>query len=208
MAKANLVVWVGLGLDPWMDALAATATPKPRALRVGDRVPTIVNDDGTIDPHVWMDPQRARLIVTAVAEELARTDSSHANAFRERASALDATLAALDHELEARTATWGTRAFSAPHGGMAYYADRYGLRVDGAARSAPVEATEPGPAGATYEGAPPRRHRGAGERSALNEKIRAGLALHGRAGGNPRSLGRPHMATLDRQVLAWSGGRQ
>ena len=80
------------------------AAPKVRVLELGDRVPTIARADGSIDPYPWMDPQRARLMATAIAEDLARTDSSHAAAFRDRASALDAALDALDHETEDATA--------------------------------------------------------------------------------------------------------
>ncbi len=110
MPQARLFVLVGLGLDGWMDALEP---PHVRVLKVGDRVPTITAKDGAIDPHVWLDPQRARLIATAIAEDLARTDSSHANAFRERAAAVDASL----------------DAFATSDPGMAYYAERYRLDV-------------------------------------------------------------------------------
>ena len=126
MQDAKLVVLVGLGLDAWMEPLEP---PKARVLKVGDRVPTIPAKDGAIDPHVWLDPQRARLMATAIAEDLARTDSSHANAFRARAAALDASLDALDHEVDARASTWKSRAFTSADGGMAYYAERYRLMI-------------------------------------------------------------------------------
>jgi len=124
MEDARLVVLVGLGLDAWMEPLEP---PKVRVLKVGDRVPTIAAKDGTIDSHVWLDPQRARLIATAIAEDLARTDASHANAFREREAALDASLDALDRETDARASSWRSRAFATADVGMAYYAERYRL---------------------------------------------------------------------------------
>jgi ABC-type Zn uptake system ZnuABC Zn-binding protein ZnuA len=90
-----------------------------------------------------MDPQRARLMATAIGEELARADSSHAGAFRERASLLDAALASLDKEIEARTAGWSRHDGLPLPPTMAYYAERYGLQavhpsaaVEGAARAA------------------------------------------------------------------------
>jgi ABC-type Zn uptake system ZnuABC Zn-binding protein ZnuA len=109
-----------------MDALLVKAAPKAKILKLGDRVPTLSSDDGAIDGYVWMDPQRARLMATAIAEELARADSPHALAYGARASALDGSLAGLDKEIEARTASWPTR--DLPLGpGMAYYAERYEL---------------------------------------------------------------------------------
>jgi ABC-type Zn uptake system ZnuABC Zn-binding protein ZnuA len=132
-AGARVFVSVGLGFDPWMDALAAQAPPKSRVLKVGERVPTLTMADGAIDPYVWMDPQRARVIATAIAEDLARADASHAVAFSERASALDASLAALDKEIEASVAAWPSRDVPALPPSMAYFAERYGLHAAPAA---------------------------------------------------------------------------
>jgi zinc transport system substrate-binding protein len=124
--NATLLVAVGLGIDPWMDGLLSAAAPKARILRLGDRVPTIVSEDRPINGYVWMDPQRARLMATAIGEDLARADPSHAGAFRDRASVLDASLAALDKEIEARTSALSGREIPLPEA-MAYYAERYGL---------------------------------------------------------------------------------
>ena len=158
VANVNLVVEVGLGLDTWVDAVAPA---KVRVLRVGDRVPTLTTSSGAIDPHVWMDPQRARLMVTAIAEEMARVDASHANAFRERAAAVDASLDALDRELDARAAAWKTRAVASGDApGMRYFGERYRVDVVGLDAAKPGEprvtldssgATRSGPPPASYE---------------------------------------------------------
>jgi ABC-type Zn uptake system ZnuABC Zn-binding protein ZnuA len=136
-ANANLVVEVGLGFDAWMDAVVPAKT---RVLRVGDRVPTLTTASGSIDPHVWMDPQRARLMVTAIAEEMARVDASHANAFRERAAAVDASLDALDRELDTRAAAWKTRAVASEGApAMRYFGERYHIDVVGLDAATPGE---------------------------------------------------------------------
>jgi ABC-type Zn uptake system ZnuABC Zn-binding protein ZnuA len=129
VAGAKVLVSVGLGLDPWMDALLPSAAPKAHLLKLGDRVPTITRADGTIDPYVWGDPQRARLMATVIAEDLARADVSHAIAFRERASVLDESLASLDGEIEARTASWPTHDVATLPPNLAYFAERYGLHA-------------------------------------------------------------------------------
>lgn len=157
VARAKVGVMVGLGLDPWMEKLVKDAAPNARLLKVGDRVPTLtIKDDpigdeeadkaraaagkkdeaeehahekGALDPHVWLDPERARLIVRAIAEELGRADASHAVAFRERATEIDKSLAALDKEVEDRTKTWKTRSFITFHGSFQYYAERYKLSI-------------------------------------------------------------------------------
>jgi ABC-type Zn uptake system ZnuABC Zn-binding protein ZnuA len=137
VAHAKLVVGVGLGLDEWLTPLLAKADPKVRVLKVGDRVPTLSSSVDTVDPHVWLDPQRARLIATAIVEDLARADASHAMAFRKRAEALDASLGALDKEIEQRTAAWTTRGFVTFEPSFGCYAERYRLQVLGVVEKTP-----------------------------------------------------------------------
>lgn len=154
VAGSDVGVMVGLGLDPWMEKLMKDAAPKAKVLKVGDRVPTLTvqeemvgseaadkelarlgkeddpgHEKGALDPHVWLDPSRARLIVKAIAEELARADAPHATAYRARAADLDTSLAALDKEVEAKTASWKTREFITFHGSFGYFADRYHLKI-------------------------------------------------------------------------------
>ncbi len=125
---ARLGVMGGLGLDAWMEALAKGASEKARVLKVGDRVPTLASDPGgAVDPYFWLDPQRARIAVKAIGEDLARVDAPHASAHRKRAADLDAALEALDRELEQRTAGWKGKRFALEGTGLAYFADRYKL---------------------------------------------------------------------------------
>lgn len=147
-AKAQLFVMVGLGLDGWMEKLAKDSAPKARVLKVGDRVPTrpmpemlaeaeahanAPDDDddhhGNTDPHVWLDPSRVRLMVKSIAEELAKQDSAHAAAYRERAGAFDTALATLDAEAEKRTKALSRRGFVTFHGSFGYFAERYKLDI-------------------------------------------------------------------------------
>jgi zinc transport system substrate-binding protein len=153
-AKAKLGVMVGLGLDPWMARLLEDAAPKAKVIKVGDQVPTLTvredpigdeeahaaggpdaakddheHDKGATDPHVWLDPERARLIVRAVAEELGRVDPAHTLAYRQRATELDRSLATLDKELEDRTRALKTRSFVTFHGSFQYFAERYKLTI-------------------------------------------------------------------------------
>src|SRR5207248_11624742 len=87
------------------------------------------HEKGELDRHAWLDPERARLMVRAIAEELGRIDGAHAVAYRERATELDKSLAALDKEVEEKTKTWKTRGFITFHGSFQYFAERYKLNI-------------------------------------------------------------------------------
>jgi ABC-type Zn uptake system ZnuABC Zn-binding protein ZnuA len=148
-AKAKVGVMVGLGLDPWMEKLMKDAAPGARIIKVGDRVPSMPLQAGAIgdasaeggaggapapepgspDPHVWLNPQNARLIAKAIAEEMRRADPAHATDYSRREDEVDKSLAALDEEVEAETASWKTRGFVTLHDSFAYFAERYKLRI-------------------------------------------------------------------------------
>jgi zinc transport system substrate-binding protein len=87
------------------------------------------HEKGATDPHVWLDPERMRLIVRAVAEELGKADSPHALDYRKRATEIDDSLAALDKEVETRTKTLKSRGFVTFHGSFQYFAERYKLEI-------------------------------------------------------------------------------
>lgn len=87
------------------------------------------HEKGALDPHVWLDPERARLMVRAIAEELGKADSAHALAYRERATAIDKSLETLDKEVETRTKALKIRGFVTFHGSFQYFADRYKLDI-------------------------------------------------------------------------------
>ncbi len=152
VATSRLGVMVGLGLDPWMEKMMKDAAPKARILKLGDRVPTLTvreepvgdveahaasgqpdvdhdHDKGAIDPHVWLDPQRAIVMSKAIGEELARADASHAADYRKRAEDVASSLDALDKEVLAAVSTWKTRGFVTFHGSFGYFADRYHLHI-------------------------------------------------------------------------------
>ena len=87
------------------------------------------HEKGAPDPHVWLDPERARLIVRAIAEELGKADAAHAIDYRKRATEVDESLATLDKEIDARTKALKTRGFVTFHGSFQYFAERYKLEI-------------------------------------------------------------------------------
>jgi len=148
VSRAKLGVMVGLGLDPWMEKLVTQAAPKATVLKVGDKVKTIaIKDDpvgaddheadedhdleakGARDPHVWLDPVRAKTIVEEIAAALSKNDPAHAAAYAQRATALEASLTALDTETAERTKKLSRKGFVTFHGSFGYFADRYKLNI-------------------------------------------------------------------------------
>lgn len=154
VAQSQLGVMIGLGLDAWMDKVMTSAAPKAHKLELGTKVKTRTIDlemtgdeaadksrdpskphdeheheKGAIDPHVWLDPQRARTMIGAIKDELCAVDAAKCDAYKKRAQEADATLEALDKEIDARMKALTTKGFITFHGSFGYFAERYGLRV-------------------------------------------------------------------------------
>ena len=148
---AGLGVLIGSDLDAWLVPMMKKAAEKGRILKLADRVPPLLrplpgeggtgevrvplDENGPIDVHIWLDPQRALLIARAVTDQLGRLDAAHAGGYRTRSLAVTQALEALDKELEARTSAWKARSFAADHDDFRYYAQRYHLEARGAGAS-------------------------------------------------------------------------
>jgi manganese transport system substrate-binding protein len=103
---AQLLLENGLGLERWMDRFAASLGPIPR-VRVSEGVATIPipgDPHGTPNPHIWMSPRHARVMVANLRRAFERLDPAGAATYRRCASAYQVELERLDAELSHRLA--------------------------------------------------------------------------------------------------------
>jgi len=148
LADAGLIFAVGLGLDPWAQALArAAGAGEARVFELGPLMdpilapPGLIRPEPLIDPHFWTDPVRAQRAVDVIVEALSGLDPEGAPFYRERASALKRSIQELHVEVSRQSQTWTRRRIVTLHGSLFYFAARYGLQVSGVVQ--PVPGTEP-----------------------------------------------------------------
>jgi ABC-type Zn uptake system ZnuABC Zn-binding protein ZnuA len=133
LARAIVVVKVGMGLDDWLDRLLAAGERTPTIVVVTRAVPVV---DG--DPHVWLDPVLVRdRIVPAVGQALVTAAPAAAARVTEGVSRFSRELTALNDEITTRTGRFRRREFVAAHGAWRYFARRYGLREVGVLEESP-----------------------------------------------------------------------
>lgn len=89
------------------------------------------------DPHLWLTPQNARVLVDAVAAALAQADPGNAARYQANAKALHAKLDALDAELRAATKPLASKPYVVFHDAYHYFEDRYGLSAAGSITVSP-----------------------------------------------------------------------
>lgn len=83
---------------------------------------------GGSDPHVWLDPRRAKLLAAAMCDHLARIDPGREAHYRRNLRMLHDDLDALDARIEQLLAPFAGRAIYVFHPSYGYFAERYGLR--------------------------------------------------------------------------------
>jgi zinc transport system substrate-binding protein len=89
------------------------------------------------NPHLWLTPANARVLVDAMAKTLAEADPGNATRYQANAKAMHAKLAALDAELRAATKPLAGKPYVVFHDAYHYFEDRYGLSAAGSITVSP-----------------------------------------------------------------------
>jgi zinc/manganese transport system substrate-binding protein len=150
IGEAKLVVKNGVGLEEWLDQTIESAgfkgtvvdTSQGVTLREGGH-----EEEGEHageeaegehageehDPHIWHNPQNAKIMVSNIEKGLAAADPAHATAFAGNRTAYAARLDKLDADNEAAFAKIpaGQRKLVTNHDAFGYYVDRYKLEFVG-----------------------------------------------------------------------------
>ena len=90
------------------------------------------SDEAGRDPHIWLDPQNASVIVGEIAERLAALDPDHADLYRKNAASTQESLAALTKEVAASLASVKDTKFMAFHDAYGHFENRFGVESAGA----------------------------------------------------------------------------
>jgi zinc transport system substrate-binding protein len=143
VADADLVVWIGPKLTPWLASALETRPEGAAALALLDAEGTIrrsyggdnhgdeENDHGSEDPHAWLDPRNAEVWLGLIAEELGRVDPENAAIYAANSATAVRRIEVLDAELHAQLAPIKGKPLVTFHDAFGYFADHYGLEIAG-----------------------------------------------------------------------------
>ncbi|WP_456434217.1 metal ABC transporter substrate-binding protein [Thermosulfuriphilus sp.] len=136
--RADLLVVIGAGLEPWLDDLLAGLEGKRLRVLVASQGAELLGYQGPdhgdhrhhgLDPHIWLDLAWDQQIVFRLAEELSRLDPQGRDYYFQRARSYAKKLAALDRLYASSLSSCRERVILiAGHGAYAYLARRYSLR--------------------------------------------------------------------------------
>jgi zinc transport system substrate-binding protein len=85
----------------------------------------------SFDPHVWLDPENAKAMAKAVAEELAKADPENASTYRANAEAFGKSVDETAATVAAELAPVRTVPYAVFHDAYQYFENRFGLSPAG-----------------------------------------------------------------------------
>jgi zinc transport system substrate-binding protein len=157
LQNAELVVWIGPELAPWLVDAIETIAVNAENLSLIDVENTLVlptrmgaqfgehdhddhddhddhaeADHDNVDPHVWLAPENAQIWVSAIAESLARVAPESAPVFRANAVEATASIAAAAGSARDNLSGYGDQPFVAYHDAFQYFEQSFGLSAAGA----------------------------------------------------------------------------
>jgi len=144
--RADLVVAVGRGLEPWLDGVRRQAGGRGQVVTLTDGLPSRTTPSGAPDPFAWLDLANAKQMVTILTAALVAADPADQPAFTFARDAYLAQLDKLDGELRQVLAAVGGRGLVTAKETFGWFAARYGLEVVGTVSpSVNGRAEPPGP---------------------------------------------------------------
>ena len=142
LQNVKVVFAIGHGLDNWVTPVA-NVVKGARVIIVDQGMDLRKFEDGTTDPHYWLDFGNARKITDNIAKGLIEIDPAHAELYHENAKAYKDKLAEKERELKAVLAPAQGSSILTFHDGWFYFAQNFGLRVAGTFE--PAAGEEPTP---------------------------------------------------------------
>ena len=171
LEAADIVIWVGEGLTPWLESPIGTLARDATVLELlsvdgthliafGDDAEHDEHEDnaehedhhdheghdhghGDVDPHAWLDPDNALVWLEAIAGALAHADPENAALYHANATESAKLIVAQIARTEAAVAGLRDVPYAVHHDAYRYFETRFGLAHVFAVTS--VEGQAPGP---------------------------------------------------------------
>jgi zinc transport system substrate-binding protein len=138
LAQADIVMWVGPGLETYLTSMFAQESRQERLLEAA-ALPGIVLLDLTdhahehsagehYDPHLWLSTANALVLANALHDKLVTIDSAHAAQYGENLNQFAVSLKELDETMQQQFGTLRSAKFAVFHNGTQYFEDQVGLQ--------------------------------------------------------------------------------
>jgi zinc transport system substrate-binding protein len=153
--RANLVVWVSPAIESFLEKSIRSLSHEKRILRLIDLSGLTLlkvregkaweshhhdehhDSEFEIDPHIWLSPNNAKIIVLAIAKTLSQLDSNNAPRYKANASRFFKRIEQRDQALKQQLKPIKDLPFLVFHDAYQYFEEHYGLKAVGAITLSP-----------------------------------------------------------------------
>ncbi len=145
LSRADVFIYNGVGFEAWIDQAKEILDPERTV--IVSAVESIellqAGEFRDTDPHVWLDPLRAKKQAKNIRDALIKADPDHAEDYRTNFRKLSRRFDELHRTFTETVERAEKREFIVSHAAFGYLADRYGLRQIAISGLSPSD--DPGP---------------------------------------------------------------
>lgn len=157
IGNARMFVLIGAGLEFWAEKAIKSAGKKDlKVLTLSEGMPLIRgehhhheegksggHEEEAADPHVWLDPLLAKVMVDKIAAAIIELDPAGRSYYRQRADRFKGELDILHTTIEKSVKSFRIKEYVTFHSAWNYFSRRYGLRVIGVIEESPGKEASP-----------------------------------------------------------------
>ena len=140
LARASLIFWVGPELETFMPRILKSLPEATQSLALINaegitRLPARSihqhhGDEHHVDPHIWLSPANARVMVDAIADRLISMDADHAHIYQRNRKRMHERISDIDQRIRERL-SGKSSAYLSYHDAYQYFEKAYGLNNAG-----------------------------------------------------------------------------
>lgn len=136
--EARMLVKVGLGLEIWVDSLIKNASNKDLMIvTTSNGVPLLRGEESNShdhdhplgNPHIWLDPERAKTMIRHVTEALSRIDPAGRNFYLANQAVYFKKIDAMRKKIDEQLSPFANRKVITHHPAWPYFAQRFKLQI-------------------------------------------------------------------------------
>ena len=133
LAKADIVIINGLGLEGWMARMDQASLSNTKLVIVSNGIAPLKLEEGgqqIADPHAWQSPLNGLIYARNVADALCNIDTEDCDAVRKNLASYSLEIRTLDDDLRTRISRIpeAQRQVITTHDAFAYFGAAYGVR--------------------------------------------------------------------------------
>jgi len=150
ISAARVVFLIGAGFESWTEKLVPIGKHPDRGIVLSDDVELIrgidrrhSHDDspahaaGSANPHIWLDPENAKIMVSRIVDALVRADPKNRDDYMRRGNVYRRDLDNLSSTIRETVAGFGIKRYVSLHSAWDYFALRYGIESVGTIEASP-----------------------------------------------------------------------